>query len=163
MEDAKAAWAEVGAKFGGLGEKLKEHFDHPRAPAGGEGAGDGGPSPAGSEAGASAGASTGAAQSTTDAVRDALRNLGDALSGAVEAVGAAAKDPEITNDMRQVGQAFVNALSATFTDVGDDIRRSFSRSQHGSDEPTPGETAPKSATPRSVSPGEGSDDAALEL
>jgi hypothetical protein len=150
MEDAKAAWADVGAKFGGLGEKLKEHFEHARptgqaeGEAGAEGAGAtaapgegaapgagaGGAGAGGAGAGGASGAGAGGA-GTTDAVKDALRTLGEALSGAVEAVGAAAKDPEITGEMRQVGQAFVNALAATFTDVGEDLRGAFSRSRSG--------------------------------
>ncbi|HEX7095616.1 MAG TPA: hypothetical protein VF183_07020, partial [Acidimicrobiales bacterium] len=107
MADVKEAWSEVATRFGELSEKLKEHFSHPPEPETAEGA-------AGIEA---AEAGTGARRpdaSAADALKDALRNLGDALNTTVEAVSAAVKDPDVTQQARQVGQAFVNALSSTF-------------------------------------------------
>jgi Flp pilus assembly pilin Flp len=110
VAEAKEAWSEVGARFGGLGEKLKEHFTHP--PSKGAEAGE-------PEAAADAGAA--------DALKDAFRKLGEALDGAVEAIGAAAKDPAVAGDVRQVGQALVNALSTTFTDAGEEVKKAFGR------------------------------------
>jgi phage tail tape-measure protein len=101
MEEARAAWEEVGARFNDVGSKLKQHFEQARA----EGA--------------------------TDALKDALRDLGAALDGAVEAVASAAKDQSITDDMRKAGQSLVNAVGKSFADVSEDLRNAFSRTKSG--------------------------------
>lgn len=129
MVDAKEAWSEVGARFGGLGEKLKEHFSSPSRAAGDTTETEApereatGPEDGSAESGG--GGDVGAA----DALKDALRNLADALNTTVEAIGAAAKDPAIAEEVRGVGQAFVNALSTTFTDAGEEVRKAFNRSR----------------------------------
>ena len=105
MEEAKAAWEEVGSQFAGLGVKLKEHFAR----------GDDDDSTERSGAVAK------------DAMRDALRKLGAALEDAAEAVSDAAKDPAITDDVRKVAQSVVHAFQSTFADVSDDLRHAFSR------------------------------------
>jgi hypothetical protein len=139
MSDTKQAWNEVGAQFSGLGERLKEHFSHqpPRA-AGDAGAdttanaagptapvGEIGDAPGeGTAGGAGAGGSDAGA---ADALKSALKHLGEALDGVVEAVGGAAKDPAVAEDVRHVGQSLVNALSATFADASGEIRKAFNR------------------------------------
>ena len=110
MQEAKAAWEEVGSQFSSLGLKLKEHFAKAAA----------------SEAGAAERSDTAA----RDAMRDALRKLGAALDDAVEAVSGAARDPAITDDLRNVGQSVMNAFHSTFADVSDDLRNAFSRSRN---------------------------------
>jgi hypothetical protein len=112
MADAKEAWNQVGARFSGLGEKLKEHFTQP-TPREVDAA------PGERAAPVDAGA--------VEALKDAFRTLGEALDGAVEAIGAAAKDPAVAHDVREVGQAFVNALSATFSDAGEEVKKAFNR------------------------------------
>ena len=62
-------------------------------------------------------------------VKEALRKLGAAIDDAFEAMGAAAKDPAIKDDVRQVGQSLTGALSATFADVSDDLRRVLRRNK----------------------------------
>jgi enamine deaminase RidA (YjgF/YER057c/UK114 family) len=107
MEEAKAAWEEVGSQFAALGSKLKVHFAH--------GEDDDTSEPSGAAA--------------KDAMRDALRKLGTALEDAVEAVSDAAKDPAITDDVRKVGQSVLHAFQSTFADVSEDLRHVFSRAR----------------------------------
>ena len=114
MQEAKAAWEEVGSQFSSLGLKLKQHFAQA----------------------ASAETDNGGERSDAaarDAMRDALRKLSAALDDAVEAVSGAAKDPAITDDLRKVGQSVMNAFQSTFSDVGDDLRQAFNRSRSEDD------------------------------
>ncbi len=92
------AWNEVGSSFQGLGLKLKYHFEQQRS------AGED-PAP----------------------VQDALRKLAAAVDDALEAVGAAAKDPAVRDDARRVGDSLGAAFQSTFADVGDELRRLFTR------------------------------------
>lgn len=108
MQEAKAAWEEVGSLFSSLGLKLKEHFAQAASNADDNGTER-------SDAAA------------RDAMRDALRKLGTALDDAVEAVSGAAKDPAITDDLRKVGQSVMHAFHSTFADVSDDLRHAFGR------------------------------------
>jgi hypothetical protein len=114
MQEAKAAWEEVGSQFSSLGLKLKEHF----AQATSTESGDGGER---------------SDTAARDAMRDAVRKLGTALDDAVDAVSGAAKDPAITDDLRKVGQSVMNAFHSTFADVSDDLRHAFSRSRSEDD------------------------------
>lgn len=107
MQEAKAAWEEVGSLFSSLGVKLKEHFAQ-----------------AASNANEGVERSDAAAR---EAMRDAVRKLGAALDDAMEAVSGAAKDPAITDDLRKVGQTMMHAFQSTFSDVSDDLRHAFGR------------------------------------
>ena len=108
MQEAKAAWEEVGSLFSALGLKMKEHFAQAASTAGENG-------PERSDTAA------------RDAMREAVRKLGAALDDAVEAVSGAAKDPAITEDLRKVGQSVMHAFQSTFSDVSDDLRNAFGR------------------------------------
>jgi hypothetical protein len=109
MEEARAAWEEVGARFTGLGTKLKEHFDQGRTP-GAEGA-----------------ASGTSDASAADALKDALRNLGEALDTTVEAVANAVKDPAVQSEVRAAGKSMANAVGKSFAGLSEDLRQSFNR------------------------------------
>lgn len=108
MQEAKAAWEEVGSLFSSLGLKLKEHFAQAASNVNGD----------------DVERSDAAAR---EAMRDAIRKLGAALDDAVEAVSGAAKDPAITDDLRKVGQSVMRAFQSTFSDVSDDLRQAFGR------------------------------------
>jgi hypothetical protein len=140
MAEAKQAWDEVGSRFGGLGLKLKMHFEQARAA---EGGAEPAPGPAGEPAARSEGAEPGGGPSTgtsggpstdddgrggADAeVKAALRKLADALDGTFEAVGNAVRDPAVKDDVRDLGKALSEAFSATFAEVSDDLRKAFRR------------------------------------
>jgi hypothetical protein len=144
--NVKEAWSEVGKEFSGLGERLKGHFSQPagRAEAGVEDAGeaatavgdavDSGATVTTETTGAEGGGATDAG--TADALKAALKHLGEALDGVVEAIGGAAKDPAVAEDVRHVGQSLVTALSATFSDASGEIRKAFNRNRPGDTEPT---------------------------
>lgn len=118
MSETKQAWEEVGSKFSGLGLKLKYHFETARAAEPSE------PAEA-SEPGTNSEETN--AQRERD-VREALRKLGDALDDAFEALGAAAKDPAVKQDVKDVGQSLSGALSSTFAEVSEELRKAFRRS-----------------------------------
>ena len=120
MDDARAAWNEVGARFTGLGQRLKTHFNETESPP----TGDAEAPPAGSD-------------STAAAVKEAMRRIGEAIDAAVGAVAASAKDPAINEDVRAAAKALGTAMAATFGEVGDDLRRVFNRTPPSDDPPSP--------------------------
>lgn len=70
----------------------------------------------------------GQAQSDDDeAAQAALRRLADAIEDAFDAVGNAAKDPAVQDDVRQTGQALLDALSASFAEVSDGLQSAMRR------------------------------------
>jgi hypothetical protein len=137
MSDTKAAWDEVGSAFSGLGVKLKAHFDHTRAesqappepahPSTPTAPPE--PAPGATEA---ASADTGAASEDAEKrerdVKEAFHRISEAFEGAFDALGAAVRDPNLKDDVKHVGQSLGTALSATFTDVSDELRKAFKRS-----------------------------------
>jgi hypothetical protein len=141
MSDTKAAWDEVGSAFAGLGVKLKAHFDHTRTesqapPEAAESATPTAPpepSPGAAEAAsadagaADAGAAEDAATKERD-VKEAFHRLGEALEGAFEALGSAVRDPAMKDDVKHVGQSLGTALSSTFADVSEELRKVLKRS-----------------------------------
>jgi hypothetical protein len=63
----------------------------------------------------------------TDELKDALRRMKDAIEDAVGAAGAAAKDPAVKADLKDVGRSLSDALAATFDEAGDEVRKVFGR------------------------------------
>lgn len=99
MTDPKQAWDEVRDNAVGLGMKLKLHFEQARSQTG-EGA---------------------------DEVRDALEKLRDAIDGAFDAVGRAARDDAVREDVKETGRSLSNALQATFAEASDELKKAFTR------------------------------------
>jgi hypothetical protein len=96
---ARTAWEDVAGEFSGLGLKLKLHLQQARG------------------------------EEASGEVRDALDKLASAIDDAFEAVGTAAKDPALRDDVRSVGRSLSSALGATFAEVSDDLSRLFDRKQ----------------------------------
>ncbi len=69
-----------------------------------------------------------AASDETAAARDALQELRGALDNTFEAVGKAAKDPAIRDDVKRVGSSLGEAISKTFAEVGSGLSKPFQRS-----------------------------------
>ncbi len=67
-----------------------------------------------------------AAGEEKEIVSDAVRSLSDSLENAFEALRAAAKDPAIKEDVRNVAQSLSGAVSSTLSSLGSDIRKSVS-------------------------------------
>lgn len=129
MTDAKSAWHEAGERFSDLGAKLKAHYEQR------DQAGD---------------------QARAE-VRDALHQLTGALDDAFEAIGAAARDDAVKNDVKQVGQSLVTALGATFSEVSTEIQRTFANRPDGTgtgdaDRPPSAEPRADGASPTTAAP-----------
>jgi hypothetical protein len=99
MTEAKQAWDEVTERFGALSRRLKGSYQHNAT------ASSGGPTPGEGKA-----------------VEDALRTLSEAVSQVVTTVSSTVRDPNFTEEAKQAGHALSNALSASFEDLGGEIR-----------------------------------------
>jgi hypothetical protein len=99
MAEVRAAWNETGDKLTELGRKLKVHYD---AQHGGE------------------------HEQTRQELVDAARRLGSAVQDAFEAIGTAARDKAVQDDVKQVGQSLAEALGATLGQATEEVRRAFS-------------------------------------
>lgn len=94
MTDTRAGWGEVASQLNELGLKLQLHFEQAAA----EGRED------------------------EEKVKDALRAIGDAVEQAFGALGAAARDDAVREDIKDVGGAVRGALDATFAELGERFR-----------------------------------------
>lgn len=130
MADAKQAWDEVGEQFGRLGQRLKQTYER-QAAAGSEG----GPRPDERD------------------IEEAFRTLAGAVNTAVGSAGAAMRDPAFGEDVKSAARAFGDALSATFEDLGNELRR---RLGSGSDRPEPPAGPPPGLPPSGGPSGPGS-------
>ena len=113
MTDAKSAWNETGEQLTALGSKLGSHFEKQRAADGEQ------------------------ARAQTE---EAIKRLGSAIQDAFDAVGTAAKDEAVRQDVKQVGRSLITALDVTFREVSDEVRKAFDKSSP--DSPTEGGSQP---------------------
>lgn len=97
--DTGAAWRTAGERFVALGASLKAHYEEQR----------GGRTAEGGDA--------------AEDLGDAARRFAGAIGDAVDAVGAAARNPDVTKETRETGAAVADALGATFADVAEQLRR----------------------------------------
>jgi hypothetical protein len=140
MTDAKSAWNDTGEQLTALGSKLGAHFEKQRAADG---------------------------EQARAETKEAIKRLGGAVQDAFDAVGAAAKDEAVRQDVKQVGRSLISALDVTFREVSDEVKKAFDRSSTDSptaDKPAQGSTAgsptqdspPQSPPPEPGSPEWGS-------
>jgi hypothetical protein len=128
MTDAKSAWVDTGEQLSSLGSKLGAHYEKQRGTEGAQ------------------------ARAETE---EALKRVGQAVQDAFEAVGAAAKDEAVRQDVKQVGRSLVGALELTFRQVSGEIQRAFDRSaQDRTDQPAqdPKPQDPQDPTPQDPKP-----------
>jgi len=100
-DSIKRAWDEVGEGFADLGRRLSENFKK-----------------------------LGPSQSTEEdqeKVREALRTLSDQVDRALTSVGDTFRDPGAKEGMQRVVRSFGIALSTSFSEVSDEVRRHFDR------------------------------------
>lgn len=135
MEDAKAAWDEVGDRFAMLAGLIRERYEANAAAAAEEG---GAPSPEGATGGAG----------RREEAEQAVRGLVDVLDRAFTAVGDAVRDPSFRDEAKQAAGAIGEALGATLVEVGNDIRRTFggTKEEPPAQAPPPGPGAPRGST-----------------
>jgi hypothetical protein len=101
MTEARSAWNETGEQLTALSAKLKAHYEEQRGPDGEQ------------------------ARAQTE---EAIKRLGTAVQDAFEAVGTAARDETVRQDVKQVGRSLVGALDLTFKEVSTELRKAFDRS-----------------------------------
>jgi len=99
MTEASARWDDVGARFAELGKHLKERYD--------------------------ANATFG--DEDREKMNNALRQMSDSLDAGFTALGDSIRDPSMREDFKQAGVAIAEALSATFTEVADEIRKAVKK------------------------------------
>ena len=97
--DARKAWDEVGDRFSDVGRKFGDHYRK-----------------LGAETGA-------AAEERKRALGDAVKEAVDELDHALTALGDALRDPQTKDSLKQAARSFGDALSTTFSDFGDEIRK----------------------------------------
>lgn len=120
MADSRAAWRDTGERLNQLGLKLKLHYEQQR----------------GEEA-----------ERARGEVEGAVRRLVDAVQDAFEAIGSAARDQAVREDVKQVGQSLTDSLNATFAEVSGHVRGAMRRPTGGSpaDRPSADETGTSGA------------------
>jgi ribosome recycling factor len=96
MSDAKTAWTEAGDSLSGLGLKLKLHYEQQRSEE---------------------------TENVRHEVETAVERLTEVVKEAFDAVGAAAKDEAVRDDVKQVGESLGKALSASL----EELRRAVGR------------------------------------
>jgi hypothetical protein len=123
MTDPKQAWNDVGEHVRALALKLKLHYDEQHSGDRQPGEQPTGEQPTGEQATGEAGGAGG----VREEIEEALSRLGTAVQDAFEALGRAAKDPAVNQDVKDVGHSLTEALGATFSEVSEDLRKAFNR------------------------------------
>lgn len=89
QKDPKQAWSETGERLNALGLKLKLHFEQ---------------------------ASGSGADTEREEVASAVERLTEVVREAFDAIGRAAKDPAVRDDVKGVGEALGSALSSSLSE-----------------------------------------------
>lgn len=98
MTEIRDTWRDVAAKAEAIGLKLRLHLEQEEQAAGEP-----------------------RADTPTGGTRAAIDELGTKLKDAIEAFGAAAKDPAVRSDVVDMGSLLKDALVTTFSAVGADL------------------------------------------
>jgi hypothetical protein len=101
MDDSKKAWQEVSRRFAQLGTTIREHSRRLKD---------------GQET---------AAQEGRGRMEEALQSATEQLDLAFTALGDTLRDPAAKEQIRAAGRSLGDALETTFTEVGDEIRRTM--------------------------------------
>jgi len=127
MTEIRDTWRDVAAKAEAIGLKLRLHLEQE------DQAGSGAP----------------AGEPASGGTRAAIDELGAKLKDAIEAFGAAAKDPAVRSDVADMGSLLKDALVTTFSAVGNDVSEAargvgdVMRKGGGSTPPPPPPTRPR--------------------
>jgi hypothetical protein len=105
MTDAKSAWIDTGEQLTALGTKLGAHYEKQHAKDG---------------------------EQPPTQPDDTIKRLGEAVQDAFEAVGAAARDEAVRQDVKQVGRSLIGALDVTIREVSHEVRKVFDRASDDS-------------------------------
>jgi hypothetical protein len=133
--EPNAAWDEVARGFQDLGRALRPHFA-------------GGPADAG-DAAERPGPDYQSTSADRAKVEDALRKLGQAVQRLGDQASSAVRDPAVRDSAERVSRSFGDALAATFSEFGDEVRGRVGGRRGSSEWPSdpPGGPPPKTAPP----------------
>ncbi len=123
MSDARSAWNDAGERLQSLGASLKQHYEARQ---------EGGPAPEGKP------------------VADAFAQVGEALQGAFDALGASAKDPVVKDEAKAAGRSVAEALAATLGEASEGLKRAF----EGDGDAPPSQSSPTDSDPTRESDGD---------
>jgi hypothetical protein len=153
MTDVRSAWKDAGERLSAFGSTLKaqyeEHATESSQPAA-EAADDVDPGVPGdsatdapvdttiettTEAAPDAATDSGTASAAgndadADRVGEAVKKLTGAVQETFDAVGATARSPQVREDAKKVGQSLIGALSLTFAEVTDDLRKAADKARN---------------------------------
>lgn len=110
MDRSKQAWNDVGERFASWGRHVAERYREAEGP---------GPT----------------AEETRKDLEDAAKGLAEQLNRAFTALGDTIRDPEAKQELAGAVKALGDAVSATVTDAGEEIRRRFGSETPGDDQP----------------------------
>jgi hypothetical protein len=100
MTGTKKAWQDVGERFEALGLKLKLHLEEERADRD---------------------------EIESTGVREALDKAAAALDDVFDALGEAAEDVAVKNDLKELASSFGSAMESTFDDLGARLQGYFDK------------------------------------
>jgi hypothetical protein len=101
MSEAKQRWDEVGDRFGELTNRIKERFD----------------------------AQAAFSEDDRKKVNDALHQIRDSLDAGFTALGDSLRDPSMRDEFKKAGSAIGEAVSSTFRDVAEELKKVVKRDQ----------------------------------
>lgn len=101
MSEAKERWDEVGDRFNELTGRIKQRFD----------------------------AQAAFTEDDRKKVNDALHQIRDALDAGFTALGDSLRDPSMRDEFKKAGSAIGEAVSSTFRDVADEVKKVVKRDQ----------------------------------
>ena len=105
MTDPKRVWSEVGDNLEALALKLKMHYRE------------------------------NISESERAEVDAALRNFGETVQQGLASLKDAVRDPAVKQDANRVASSLGDALSQTFSQVGDQVQAAWARRKVGRDDP----------------------------
>lgn len=108
-KDPRKAWDQVGQHFSDVGRRISERYREERGETG----------------------SASAAQ--LPAVSDAIRKVVGQLDQTFTSLGNALRDPETNEGLKRAGRSLSEALDATFSGLGGEIKRRIGRKESGGD------------------------------
>jgi hypothetical protein len=111
-KDPRKAWDQVGQHFSDVGRRISEHYREERG-------------------------ETGSASAQRRAVNDAIRRVVDQLDQTFTSLGNALRDPETNEGLKRAGRSLSEALDATFSGLGGEIKRRIGRRGSGTDAGSP--------------------------
>jgi len=98
MSQSHDAWVEVGEHLKTLGATLKRHYQEQQV-------------------------SQRPETASREEVKDAIKTLSDSVAAAFGTIGDAVTDPEVTAEARETAGVFLEALGASFSELGADVSK----------------------------------------